>query len=303
MTSHDGDLPDADTLTAAVYTNGFRALQPAIGSTGYRTHPFRQDALRLASDEGRVAETFLVNSRLRRRDAEFEASVGLFLSEAGSSLASAADRRTDAADAVTLPPARALPMSLGAAFAQRRSVRSYTGEPAPLADVACLAAAAAGVTSASRHQPGPFRAVPSAGALYPVEVVLVALRVTGLPTGVYAYDPRPHRLNPRGGDAMVAAVLGAMAVSAELLMWDRACLLLLLVGRPWRSMRKYGARGMRHVFLEAGAMAEHVHLAATALGLGSVDCSSVYDDEAHEALGMDGLYEALLHVVVVGSEG
>jgi SagB-type dehydrogenase family enzyme len=79
--------------------------------------------------------------------------------------------------------------------------------------------------------------------------------------------------------------------------------LLLLVGRPWRSMRKYGARGMRHVFLEAGAMAEHVHLAATALGLGSVDCSSVYDDEAHEALGMDGLYEALLHVVVVGSEG
>jgi nitroreductase len=57
---------------------------------------------------------------------------------------------------------------------------------------------------------------------------------------------------------------------------------------------------MRHVFLEAGAIAEHVNLAAAALGIGSVDSSSFYDDEVHEALGIDGVFEALVHAQVLG---
>jgi SagB-type dehydrogenase family enzyme len=65
-------------------------------------------------------------------------------------------------------------------------------------------------------------------------------------------------------------------------------------------MRKYGNRGMRYVFLEAGAMAAHIELATTALGLGCVQCGSFYDDEAHEAMDFDGVYEALAHAVIIG---
>ena len=75
------------------------------------------------------------------------------------------------------------------------------------------------------------------------------------------------------------------------------------MGAPWRSMRKYGARGMRFLFLEAGAIAQNLNLACAGLGLGSLDCASLYDDEVHEALGADGLYEALLHAVIVGQAG
>jgi nitroreductase len=60
---------------------------------------------------------------------------------------------------------------------------------------------------------------------------------------------------------------------------------------------------MRHALLEAGAIAAHINLAAAALGLGSVDCSSLFDDEVHEALGVDGIYEAVVHAVVVGVSG
>jgi SagB-type dehydrogenase family enzyme len=66
-------------------------------------------------------------------------------------------------------------------------------------------------------------------------------------------------------------------------------------------MRKYGNRGLRFLFLEAGAMAQNIHLACEALGLGSFDCASVYDDEVHEALGIDGLHESLLHTVIIGA--
>jgi hypothetical protein len=32
-----------------------------------------------------------------------------------------------------------------------------------------------------------------------------------------------------------------------------------------------------------------------------VDCASVFDDEVHEALGIDGLYECLVHAILVGT--
>lgn len=290
------EVADPTALTAAVFTNGFRPLQAAAGATGLRTHPFRHDALPFGAGGPRSAETFLVASRLRRRDVEFEASVGLFLSEAGSGAGALVDRSPPDPDLTALPPVDPLPMALGTALAQRRSVRAFTGEPVRLRDVAALAHAAAGATDPHR----PFRTTASAGALFPVRLDVVALRVTGLSPGVYGYDSRRHALTPRGGQEAVEGVLGAMAVSPDQLMWDRAALLCLLVARPWRSMRKYGARGMRNTLLEAGEMAAHLALAATAIGLGSVDCSSVYDDEAHSALGMDGVHEAVVHVVVVG---
>jgi SagB-type dehydrogenase family enzyme len=84
---------------------------------------------------------------------------------------------------------------------------------------------------------------------------------------------------------------------------SRANAVFLLIGQPWKSMRKYGPRGLRLLFLEAGAISQNVHLATAALGLGSVDCASVYDDEAHEVLGLDGLHEVLLHVLILGSIG
>jgi nitroreductase len=47
-------------------------------------------------------------------------------------------------------------------------------------------------------------------------------------------------------------------------------------------------------------MAQNIHIATAALGLGSVDCASFYDDDVHALLRADGVHEALIHAVVVG---
>src|SRR5512140_1205480 len=60
------------------------------------------------------------------------------------------------------PPARNLAQSLEQALMQRRSARSYTSPPVPLAAVSQLLWAAQGITAA-----GGRRTAPSAGALYP----------------------------------------------------------------------------------------------------------------------------------------
>ncbi|UCF19593.1 MAG: nitroreductase family protein, partial [Gemmatimonadota bacterium] len=79
--------------------------------------------------------------------------------------------------------------SLERSLAERRSVREYSDESISLADVSQLLWAAHGMTHAGRG-----RTVPSAGALYPLEVFLVAGAVDGLEVGLYRHRNATHEL-------------------------------------------------------------------------------------------------------------
>ncbi|MDA3643912.1 SagB/ThcOx family dehydrogenase [Saccharopolyspora indica] len=201
---------------------------------------------------------------------------------------------------VDLPASSPLDRSLDELIQRRVSARSFSAEPVDLAEIATLVRAAGGCThpaDGTRRVPG--RAVPSAGGLFPVELHVVALRVTGLDRGAYRFAPRLDAFDHYGGATAVQALfadgLGDFGGTAR----EAACI-ALLVGRPWRSMRKYGARGLRFVLHEAGAMSEHLHLAANSLGLASTDWAGFYDEPASRALGLDGLYRTLLHAVLIG---
>ena len=113
------------------------------------------------------------------------------------------------AEQVKLPPWRGdQGMSLERAIETRHSQRHYTGEPLSLANLSRLLYLGQGLTRPDTSK----RAVPSAGALYPLELYVVAHRVEGLPAGIYHYAVRAHRLERlKLGDfraALVAAGLG-----------------------------------------------------------------------------------------------
>jgi SagB-type dehydrogenase family enzyme len=293
-------LADPARLRGAVYVNAFRPLEPSFASTGLRTHALRYDALRDATQ--RTAEEFLVNSRLRRDDAEFGASVAGYFTEPSVGVLPLVGRESGGRSRrVELPASASLRLGLADVIARRRSVRTYTGDSLPLSYLAAILRVACGVTGfGGEHGEVPLRATPSGGGLYPVELHIVALAVEGLPRGTAVYDPREDVLWQTGDAETVEALLLSVASPDEVIMTSTAAAITLLIARPWRAMRKYGPRAMRHVFLEAGAIAEHVNLAAAALGVGCVDSSSFYDDEVHEALGIDGVYEALVHGQVLG---
>lgn len=140
-------------------------------------------------------------------------------------------------------------------------------------------------------------AVPSGGALYPLEVYVVTRSVTGLPQGVFHLDPERRVLEIlHEGD--VADELGAAMPAPDLLADASAAIFVTAVF--WRTRFKYGLRGYRFALLEAGHLMQNVLLAATALGVTAFPLGGFYDAAVEELLGVDGIDESVLYGAVVG---
>lgn len=183
------------------------------------------------------------------------------------------------------PPQTEGGVSVEEALRQRRSVRSYSDAPLTLAEAGQLLWAAQGITGAQG-----FRTAPSAGALYPLEVYLLAEHVQGLGPGAYRYRPESHDLLPiadgRKGSQLQAAALGQAAVGD-------APAVLVLTAVYARTMGKYGERGIRYVHMEAGHAAQNIYLQAEALGLGTVTIGAFHDDQVKDVLGLPDNEEPL----------
>jgi SagB-type dehydrogenase family enzyme len=141
-----------------------------------------------------------------------------------------------------------------------------------------------------------FRTAPSAGALYPLEIYLVAGNVDNLAPGVYKYKPVEDALTlVKEGDvraSLAAASLGQGSVA------DGAVDIVIAAVYE-RTTVKYGVRGERFVQIEVGHAAQNICLQATALGLGLVTVGAFDDAAVAKIIGMSP-DETPLYVMPVG---
>ena len=174
---------------------------------------------------------------------------------------------------------------------QRRSIREYVGAPLTREEVMKLLWAGQGITSGRG-----FRTAPSAGALYPLELYLVAGDVDDLAPGIYKYNPAKDELAlVKEGDvraSLAAASLGQRSVA------DGAIDIVVAAVYD-RTKVKYGSRGERYVHIEVGHAAQNICLEATALGLGLVTVGAFDDAEVAKTVGMSQ-DESPLYVIPVG---
>jgi nitroreductase len=178
-------------------------------------------------------------------------------------------------DMVALPePRHDGALSIEAALAQRRSVRSFTPGTVTLDQVSQLLWSAQGLTDSQGH-----RTAPSAGALYPLEIYLVASNVLDLDTG----DRR---------SAVVAAAWGQAWI-------DEASCILVIVADFDRTAGKYGERAKRYVHMEVGHAAQNVYLQAAALGLGTTIVGAFRDADMKRLIEMDAT-ESPLALLPIG---
>ncbi len=170
------------------------------------------------------------------------------------------------------------PMPLTETLRLRRSVRDYAPAALTLEAAAQLLWAAQGITS-----PDGLRTAPSAGALYPLELHLVAGKVEGLPDGSYRYDPERHSLTLTApGDLRSALAHAALDQS-----WiARAPAVVVIAAVPKRTTRKYGERGIRYVHIEVGHAGQNLLLQAVGLGLRSVVVGAFRDRAVQQLLGL-----------------
>ena len=162
-------------------------------------------------------------------------------------------------------------VSVEHALLTRRSVRNYKNESLTLADISQLVWAAQGITT-----PRGYRTAPSAGALYPLELYIVAGNVDDLAAGIYKYLYRDHALvQTVVGDKRTELSHAALSQGSI----ARAPAVLLFCAVYSRITAKYGNRGMQYTFMEIGHAAQSVCLQAIALDLGTVVIGAFRDHE------------------------
>jgi SagB-type dehydrogenase family enzyme len=198
------------------------------------------------------------------------------------------------AERVALPDPRGYAgLTLEAAVEARRSVRDYAARPLSSKELSRLLHAAQGITEPRWG----FRAAPSAGALYPIELYAVVHDVAGIPPGIYHYAVQEHGLESLQQGDFRAAVMQA-GLGQDFLGTAGVCFVLSAIFQ--RTRWRYRERTYRYVLLEAGHIAQNLYLAATAMGLGACAVGAFLDDDLNQLLELDGEQEAALYVVSVG---
>jgi SagB-type dehydrogenase family enzyme len=170
--------------------------------------------------------------------------------------------------------------------------------PAPwgLPELARVLFFSAGVTRRARlvgGRPIFLRAAASAGALYPIEVYVVCGDMAGLAAGVYHFNPIEFALRLlRAGDHR--PFLARAAADGSI---GGAPTSLVLSGIPWRTTWKYGERGYRHLFWDAGAVLANVVAVTEASGITSRVLTGFVDDDVAHLLGVGSPEEYPLVIV------
>lgn len=174
-------------------------------------------------------------------------------------------------------------ISLEEAVYSRISRRSFGGGGLTLTQVGQLLWASAGlgvdgVTGASRT-------IPSAGATYPLEAYLVTGEVENLPAGIYHYDYRTHSLEAlQKGD--VRSELAGAALGQDIIAQAPAS--IVIFAHYDRTTQRYGDRGMRYVYMDAGYASQNIYLQAESLKLATVAVGAFDDEDIKEIMTVEG---------------
>lgn len=188
--------------------------------------------------------------------------------------------------------------TLAETIRSRRSLREYAETPLALSELSFLLWATQGVDRVMRDV-ATFRTVPSAGARHAFETLLVVERVDGLAPGLYQYLAHGHRLlaaasSVTAGEA-AAACLGQTMV-------ESAAATFAWVAVRERMTWRYGERGYRYMYLDAGHVCQNLYLACEAIGAGACAIGA-YDDAATNALfGLDGRERFVIYLASVGKK-
>lgn len=184
---------------------------------------------------------------------------------------------------------------LNQAMSRRRTCRDFEAREIPSSSLQRLLWAAQGITDESGN-----RTIPSAHALHPLRLLVVAGHIEDLQAGVYSVDKDVQRLTltvqrdvrPELQNAAledqpwIGAAAGIISICAD----------FIAPSNVFADQPPFGTRGSRYVYVEAGAAAQNVQLQAVAEGIGCVLVAGFKDEATAEALGVTAPIAPVLHL-------
>lgn len=187
-------------------------------------------------------------------------------------------------------------VSIENALHTRRSVREFAKEPLAVVEISQLLWSAYGVTDSTSHPGLYLKTTPSAGALYPLSIYLVAGNIENLQAGLYKYKPVGHSLvKKKEGDLRKPLYEAALMQSTIL----EAKALILITCDYSKTTIKYDNRGKRYVHMEAGHAAQNVYLQGCGVDVGVCVIGAFSDELVSKKMSLPQ-EETPLYIVAMG---
>lgn len=210
-----------------------------------------------------------------------------------------------AGEMVSLPAVGTISMpSLGISeiIGQRRSVRKYSDEEISPAELSYLLWATSWARDFRSNEKIELtlRNVPSAGARHPFETYLMITRVKGIKPGLYYYHPIKHCLVLQNDDPKIKERIFEACFRQEMV--NLAAVTFIWTAIPYRTAWRYGQRGYRYLYLDAGHVGQNLHLASEAIGCGTCMIGAYLDEMMNDCLDCDGSDEFVIYVAPVGKK-
>lgn len=187
----------------------------------------------------------------------------------------------------------------------RSSQREFSPESLPHEQLSAICRIACGLKLKTADHDGltaPSRYIPSAGALYPLELYLLSLTplggdgASGSSTAeVWHYEPQTHCL-----ERVFRCDPGRIRSCFQTWPESPPPIVALITGVPKRQSWKYGARAYRYTIMESGHAVQNIVLGAAAMDIHACPVVGFYDDALHDLLDIDGVSEVALYTVFLG---
>ena len=179
----------------------------------------------------------------------------------------------------------------------RRSLRVYEETPLALDELSFLLWCSQGIKpeSTDTHT---LRTVPSAGARHAFETVLLVNRVEGLSPGLYQYESATHGLIQWKSPQDVTEQVTAACFNQHIV--SNSAVTFMWIAERVRMAWRYGERGIRYLFLDAGHVCQNLYLAAESIGAGVCAIGAFDDDQLSALLGLNGADRFAVYLAGVG---
>jgi len=184
----------------------------------------------------------------------------------------------------------------------RRSRRTYRDYAISLNEIGKLLYFSYGITGKEKMNDEDhfwhFRAVPSGGGLYPLEIYMY-LNNSVLPKGIYHYRPDISSIELIAeGEQM--EVIKEIVYAEPIINITKCSCLVFITSVFGRNLIKYGDRGYRLILQEVGSLSQNMSLICEALHLASCMAGGYIDNKVNDLLMVDGTLETIQNIIVIG---
>ena len=188
-------------------------------------------------------------------------------------------------------------VSVEAAIAQRKSIRSYSEDAIKLEELSFLLWATQGVRE-KRSEDRNYRTVPSGGCRHALETYIAAFRVEGIPKAIYRYLPLSHQLV----EVAKYQDLEGLIIKATLnqSFTGKSAVTFIWTTLPALTEWRYYRASSKLIALDAGHVCQNLYLACEAIGAGTCAIAKYDQEFADKILGIDGVEEFTIYMASVG---